>query len=489
MTVGDRQGAEDVRAQWEQTFSGSSRGISVTDPVSGIMHSVNPAFAAMHGGTVQDFSGRLAESLLTDEFRQQVPQLLAQADAAGHLQTEVDHVRLDGSVFPVAAEAITTLGHDGHPGYRIAWFEDITDRRAAEAAHRETDATFETAFSDAPSGVALISLDGRFLRVNAALCTMFGRSEDELVGSTSKHFTHPEDQALTARAFVDLNTTATVIAVQKRYLRPDGEVVWASTHGTTVHDARGHPRFIVSHFEDITARTLAEHRQAEATALVESAFMSAPTGMALVGLDGRWLKVNSALCELTGHDEEALLALTFQAMTHPDDLEAELAQVQRLLAGEIERHTSEKRFLNAEGRLIWVNRSGSLIRDANGEPLHFVVHIQDISERKRLADALQRLADSDPLTGLWNRRRFEEELERQIGRRRRYGDEGALLMIDLNRFKPVNDTYGHTAGDDLLKAVATALSQRIRGPTRSPAWAGTSSSSCSPTSRASRPWR
>jgi len=93
-------------------------------------------------------------------------------------------------------------------------------------------------------------------------------------------------------------------------------------------------------------------------------------------------------------------------MTHPDDLEVEMAQVQRLLAGDIDRHTSEKRFLDAKGRLIWVNRSGSLIRDAAGEPLHYVVHIQDISERKRLADTLQRLADSDPLTNLWNRRRL-----------------------------------------------------------------------------------
>jgi diguanylate cyclase (GGDEF)-like protein/PAS domain S-box-containing protein len=184
--------------------------------------------------------------------------------------------------------------------------------------------------------------------------------------------------------------------------------------------------------------------------------------MALVGLDGRWLKVNAALCELSGYDEEQILALKFQAMTHPDDLDAELVQVRRLLAGEIDRHTSEQRFLDSEGRLIWVNRSGSLIRDADGEPLHFVVHIQDISERKRLADALQRLADSDPLTNLWNRRRFEEELQRQISRRRRYGDESALLMIDLNRFKPVTDTYGHAAGDELLKAVATALTDRLR---------------------------
>jgi PAS domain S-box-containing protein len=243
MASGNREGAEDVRAQWEQTFSGASRGISVTDPVSGIMHSVNPAFAAMHGGTRRPARGEPADP--------GVP-----AAGAGDL------------------------------AYRIAWFEDLSDRRAAEAEDRDLDATFETAFTSAPSGVALIGLDGRFLRVNPALCELLGRAEDELVGSTSKHFTHPDDRALTARAFTDLNTTTTVVAVRKRYLRPSGEVVWAATHGTTVHDDAGRPRFIVSHFQDITARTLAEQRQAEATALVESAFMSAPIGMALVGLDG-----------------------------------------------------------------------------------------------------------------------------------------------------------------------------------------------------------
>jgi PAS domain S-box-containing protein len=93
------------------------------------MQSVNPAFAAMHGGTVEDFVGRRAESLLTQAFQQQVPEILAQTDRKGHLQAEVDHVRLDGSVFPVAAEAITTLDDDGDALYRIAWFEDLSERR------------------------------------------------------------------------------------------------------------------------------------------------------------------------------------------------------------------------------------------------------------------------------------------------------------------------------------------------------------------------
>ena len=217
----------------------------------------------------------------------------------------------------------------------------------------------------------------------------------------------------------------------------------------------------MSHFVDITARTLAEQRQAQATARFETAFTNAPIGMGLVALDGRWTKVNAALCELTRYAEQELLALTFQAITHPDDRDADQPHVERLL-GEIQRYTIEKRYLGPAGRLIWVNLSGSLIRDAAGEPLHFVAHVEDITERKRLAGELQRLADSDPLTNLWNRRRFEEELQRQVGRCRRYDDRSALLMIDLNEFKSINDTYGHRAGDELLQAVANALSTGIR---------------------------
>jgi diguanylate cyclase (GGDEF)-like protein len=104
----------------------------------------------------------------------------------------------------------------------------------------------------------------------------------------------------------------------------------------------------------------------------------------------------------------------------------------------------------------------SLVRDRDGNPQHFIVQLQDISERKRLEERLRHLADHDPLTGLRNRRLFEADLELQVGRCQRYGESAALLIIDLDGFKQVNDRHGHRVGDDALRAVARTLTRRLR---------------------------
>lgn len=194
----------------------------------------------------------------------------------------------------------------------------------------------------------------------------------------------------------------------------------------------------------------------------ETAFEDAPIGMALVELDGTFMKVNRALCEITGYENGELLAKTFQEITHPDDLDADEAFIRQVLAGDIERYSMDKRYFTAKGEEIWVSLFVSLVRGVDGEPLYFLSQIKDISDRKRMEDSLHRLADHDPLTGLWNRRRFEEELSRQVARSQRYGERAAYLLMDLNDFKPVNDAHGHKAGDQLLVAIAEALSKRLR---------------------------
>jgi diguanylate cyclase (GGDEF)-like protein/PAS domain S-box-containing protein len=204
-------------------------------------------------------------------------------------------------------------------------------------------------------------------------------------------------------------------------------------------------------------------RHAHAQELFELVFEQAPIGMALLSPEGRWVRVNRALLQMTGYSSEELLSKTFQELTHPDDLAADLELVRQLLAGEIRDYQLEKRYFHADGHVIAAILSVSLMRDHEGRPVNFISQIQDITERKVIEEQLRHLADHDPLTGLHNRRLLERELARQVGRCRRHGEHAALLVLDLDGFKQVNDTYGHKTGDDLLKVVAVALERRLRG--------------------------
>jgi len=194
----------------------------------------------------------------------------------------------------------------------------------------------------------------------------------------------------------------------------------------------------------------------------QSAFGNAPIGMALIDMDGRWLQVNDALCRITGCTQDELKATTLAAITHPDDTGLDAEELRSLLAGHIPSYQVEKRYRHAWGHFLWVHLTVSLVRDDRGEALYAITQVQDVSERKELASRLQYLVDHDFLTGLLNRRRFEDELAHETHRAARYGGGGAVLLIDLDNFKDVNDTFGHLAGDDVLKGVAGLLRQRLR---------------------------
>jgi len=162
-----------------------------------------------------------------------------------------------------------------------------------------------------------------------------------------------------------------------------------------------------------------------------------------------------------GYTEAALLATTFQALTHPDDLDADLEQVRLLLTGATERYEMEKRYLHKDGHLVWGLLSVSLVRDETGAPLHFIAQIQDIGARRELEAHLAHQATHDTLTGLPNRALFLDRLTHMLARRAR-PTPSAILFIDLDGFKAVNDTFGHDAGDTLLITVAERLQSCLR---------------------------
>lgn len=200
----------------------------------------------------------------------------------------------------------------------------------------------------------------------------------------------------------------------------------------------------------------------ESERLLQVAFETAPIGMAFFNTEGEYLRVNAALCALLDRAEADLLGRRDQEFTHPEHRASDVAAAWRILKGEIDTWQTEKRFVRPDGSAVWVIANMTFLRDEEGRALTWLGQFQDITERKALEDRLRRLADEDPLTGLPNRRGLEGSIRLALDMCDRHALAGSLLMIDLDGFKQVNDTYGHAVGDAALAAVAQSLRRRLR---------------------------
>ena len=186
-------------------------------------------------------------------------------------------------------------------------------------------------------------------------------------------------------------------------------------------------------------------------------------GMALISPIGHWLQANRALCQMLGYTEAELLQKNFQELTHPDDLPDDLVHIYQVLEGKTQVVQREKRYLQRSGEEIWVLQSASLVSNAQGDPQHLILQIQDITDRKKAEAKFQHAAMHDALTGLPNRTLLADRLRVAIARMNRTGiHQFAVLFLDVDRFKIVNDSLGHAFGDQLLVEMSRRLERCVR---------------------------
>lgn len=213
---------------------------------------------------------------------------------------------------------------------------------------------------------------------------------------------------------------------------------------------------------DVTGERQAEQRLRHSEETFRLTFEDAPIGMAIVALDGRYLEVNRALTESLRRTREELLAVTFEEITHPDDLEADLTNGARLVDGSLDSFQVDKRYLTPDGGTMWARLTVSVVRDGDGSPVHFVNQIEDVTEMRLAQEQLERRALYDHLTGLANRSLLLDRLAHALTQHARTGDLVAVAFADLDHFKRLNDSLGHDAGDRMLKAVAERMSAAVR---------------------------
>ena len=270
------------------------------------------------------------------------------------------------------------------------WISGEMDRQQAEQALKQSEERYRSLYDETPTMYFTLATDGTVLSVNRFGAEQLGYQVEELVGHSVLGIFYEEDKETVAASLSECLATPEITRHWEfRKVRKDGTVIWVRETAHVGQSSSGVTVVLVT-CEDIT-----EHKQTEA-ALRDSeerfnkAFNEAMIGMGLVGPDGRWLQVNQALCDIIGYSQEELAATTFLAITHPDDLTVDLAFVAQMMKEEIRTYQLEKRYIHKQGHSVWILLSVSLVRHADGTPWYFIKQIQDVTERKRVEEELQK---------------------------------------------------------------------------------------------------
>jgi diguanylate cyclase (GGDEF)-like protein/PAS domain S-box-containing protein len=421
------------------------------DP-SGEIVAVNDGILRMFGYCADEVVGRPLDSLVGLE----APLAAMRADGIALREGVTAEGRRSSNVpFPVQV-SMRIVEPDGH-AHALCVLRELERGELAGISRRY----FDAAFDSAPIGMALFNSDGEYVRVNAALCDMLGRSEAELLGRRDQELTHPGDrQRDLDAAWEILEGRMQTFQCEKRFVRPDGSIVWAIASLTFLRDDSDRPLSWVGQFQDITSRRAAEVALRRERDLSQAIVASMTDGFALTR-SGEVLMVNDALCRLTGFSrEEAVGSHRPYPWTPPElhDLTREIAE--RLT--EEGASEAELTLVRKDGTRFPATLTSARADGPDGTTLGFVHTFRDISARKRHEDELARRASYDGLTGLLNQTALRDRLRDEVRKAQAAGQKLTFALLDLDRFKGVNDTHGHPVGDRVLAETARRLQSVVR---------------------------
>jgi len=453
-----------AEANLEQTFEQAAVGIVRTDLERRII-ATNSKFCEMTGFSKQELLGTKLRQIShpDDQGRDANERLRLVAGEIDHLQSERRYICKDGRTIWV--RRTTSLVRDIATGvaHYIFVVEDITARRIAEDSYRAT-------FDNAPIGIMHSTADRKILHVNPKLCEILGYTREELLTMKTSDFLSPDSRESDRPQYLEqmLKGELQSFSSERPFIRKDGGIVWANRTVSLVRDIEGKPLYFLRIIEDISERKRAEDALTQERLMLRTVVDAIPDRIYVKDIEGRYILQNAANLKVRGIDRlENIVGKTVfdlfppqQARRIHDEDQAIINSGEPLIEREDRTHFGPGGESGGETR--WHLTSKIPLRDAAGKIYGLVGVNRDITERKQSSERLAHLAHYDSVTGLPNRVLLHDRLRQTIAQARRNNWFVGVLFLDLDRFKLVNDTLGHAAGDLLLKQVAMRLTQALR---------------------------
>jgi len=429
----------------------------------GVLRWASPSVEAVLGWRPEQLVGTLPRELAHPDDRDFSNRMRARAYGSGSApRFNLRLLCADGSYRWMSLRSQITADADGAATGIIIGLTDVQEQVLAGQALEASQRQYRLLAENATDAVFLLDSAGVVRWVSPSIQAVMGYDPGVLVGTDSTDLVHPEDLAQLGTVRAQAATGESASDFELRMRTADGRYRWVAGATGPALDADGNVVGRITSMRDVHERVLAGQELARSEQTFRLAMDGAPQGMAVVGLQQNFLQVNPALCAILGRDEQWMLAHTVRDVIHPDDLETCRAEQEALLTGTAHTSAHDGRWRRADGSNVWVVHSIGLLRDEQDQPLFYVMHVQDNTDAHRVREELASRANHDPLTGLINRNQLQAHLVHLLTVTPHPGVLPAVLFCDLDFFKPVNDQYGHAAGDAVLVTTAHRIASTLR---------------------------
>jgi len=364
-----------------------------------------------------------------------------------------------GELRDLEVELVPDFGQDGRTRALFAVTTDVTERNRVEKALREQEEFFRLIAENLGDFIAVLDLDGRRLYNSPSYRRLFGDATD-LHATNSFAEVHPGDRQRVEQIFKETVRSGIGHQIEYRFVAEGGEIRNMESRGTVIRNEHGRAERVLVVSQDITERKRAEQALRDSEEKLRLFAENVPVMATSYDEKLRCRFANKAFAEFFGFAVEDLLGRHLRRVSG----EAAYRQIKghfvQVLQGRPVTYQTTRKLENGEIRHLEVKLLPQI--GDHGKVLGCFAVTTDITEYKLAEERIQRIAHHDGLTGLPNRLLFNDRLEQAISLAKRGSRQFTLLYLDLDRFKPVNDTLGHTAGDELLQAVAARIRQQVR---------------------------